>query len=298
MLSIYDQISRNKLKTLIIMSGFIGLVSLLGYFIGEYFLGYGYGTGVMVTALGFSSVSAFVSYFSSDKVVLAISGAKKVDRTQNPQLYGLVENLCIGAGLKKIPDIYIIQDTAPNAFATGRNPEHSSVAVTTGLLQKLDKRQLEGVLAHELAHIQNYDILVMTITVVLVGSVTMIANLLLHSRFSSRDDRRSGGIIILVGLVLALLSPIIAELIKLAISRSREYLADASGALLTRDPEGLAQALEIISSDREPLEVANEATAHLYFSNPLKKGANAGWFSNLFSTHPPVQDRINKLRSM
>ncbi len=298
MTSIYDQISSNKRKTVIIIIGFVAFITALSYFFGEYFVGTGAGYTFFVTAFIFSSAAAFSSYYFSDKVVLSISGAKELKRGDNENLYGMLENLCIGLGIKKIPKLYLIDDTAPNAFATGRNPDHAAIAVTKGLLMKLDKRQLEGVLAHELAHVKNYDILVMTITVVLVGTVTMIANIMLHSRFSSRDDRRAGSIILLVGIVLALFSPIIAELIKLAVSRSREYLADASAALLTRDPEGLAQALEIIAMDSEPLEVANEATAHMYISNPLKKGKNVDFFANLFSTHPPVEERIKRLRSM
>lgn len=298
MTSIYEQISGNKRKTVFIIIGFVAFITSLGYFFGEYFVGAGAGYTFLLFALIFSSVSAFSSYYFSDKVVLSISGAKEIKREDNSVLYGMLENLCVGLGIKQVPKLYLIDDTAPNAFATGRNPDHAAVAVTKGLLMKLDKRQLEGVLAHELSHVKNYDILVMTITVVLVGTVTMIANIMLHSRFSSRDDKRAGSIILIVGLVLALLSPIIAELIKLAVSRSREYLADASAALLTRDPEGLAEALEIIASDREPLEVANEATAHLYISNPLIKGKNADFFANLFSTHPPVEERIKRLRSM
>lgn len=233
-------------------------------------------------------------------MVLSIAGAKKVGRDEAPQVYGILENLCIGAGIKKIPGLYIIDDTAINAFATGRSPDHAAIAVTKGILERLNKRELEGVLAHELSHVKNYDILVMTITSVLVGVVTLIANIMLHSRFSSSDDDRKGGgaIFLVVGLVLALLSPLVAQLIQLAVSRSREYLADSSGALLTRDPEGLASALKKISHDHEPLEVANEATAHLYISNPLRSGINSDFFAKLFNTHPPIEERIRRLESM
>lgn len=298
MLSVYDQINQNKLKTLIIITFFVIFVTIIGYLFGYIYGGVELGLGATFFALVFSSLTSISSYYFSDKMVLAISGAKKVARDSNPQLYGILENLSIGAGLPKTPDLYVIEDTAPNAFATGRNPNNAVVAVTSGLLQKLNKRQLEGVIAHEIAHIKNYDIRLMTIVVVLVGAVTMIANIILNTRFSSRDDRKGGGLLILVGIVLALLSPVIAELIKLAVSRNREYLADASATLITRDPEGLAQALEIISTDTEPLEVANEATAHMYISNPLKKGKNADFFANLFNTHPPASERIRILRSM
>ncbi len=299
-MTIYSQINSNKRKTAFIIVVFMLFISFLGYVLGEYYFGYGMGLGVMGMAFVFSAISALSSYFYSDKMVLGISGAKKADPVRDSNLYGILENLSIGSGLPKTPDLYIINDSAPNAFATGRDTKHSAIAVTTGLAQKLNKRQIEAVLAHEISHVKNYDILLMTIVVVLVGSVTMLANFLFRGRmFSSSDNNRGGGgIILLVGLALAIVSPIIAQLIKLAVSRSREYLADASASLLTRDPDGLAEALAIIANDPEPLEVANEATAHLYISNPLKKGVNADWFANLFSTHPPVQERIARLRAM
>lgn len=277
---------------------FVAVISALGYVVGEVWGGSGAGVPFMTLAVAVSMLTSVGSFYFSDKVVLGISGAKKVDRDLAPQLYGILENLCIGSGLKKVPDLYIIDDTAPNAFATGRDPEHAVIAVTSGLLDKLDKRELEAVLAHELSHVQNYDIRLMMITAVLVGTVTLIADFFLRSGFRGGDRKSGGGIILLIAVVLALFSPLIAQLIKLAISRSREFLADASAALLTRDPEGLASALAKIAADREPLEVANEATAHLYISNPLKKGGNAGWFANLFNTHPPVEERINRLKSM
>lgn len=270
----------------------------MGYFLSEIFWGQGAGAFGLILAFIFSSVSSVSSYYFSDKMVLAIAGAKKVAREDSPLVYGILDNLSIGAGLKKVPDLYIIEDTATNAFATGRDPEHAVVAVTTGLLQKLNKREIEGVLAHEISHITNYDIRLMAITAILVGSITLIVNFILQGSFNSDNDRKVPPFVILIGVVLAILSPIIAELIKLAISRNREYLADASGALLTRDPEGLASALEKIAHDHEPLEVANEATAHMYISNPLKKGKNADIFANLFNTHPPVEERIKRLRGM
>lgn len=298
-MNIYEQISSNRRKTWLIVLLFIAFISFVGYAFGEYYVGAGAGFPVTGFALVFSSFSAFSSYYFSDKVALGIAGAKKIDKDDAPMVYGILENLSIGSGLKTPPKLYLISDSAPNAFATGRDPEHSSVAVTSGLLEKLNKREIEGVLAHEMSHIRNYDIRLMTIVAVLVGSVTIIANIMYRSSFyRSRDRSSSGGIIILIGLVLALLSPLIAQVIKLAVSRSREFLADASAALLTRDPEGLAMALEKISSDTEPLESASEATAHMYISNPLKKGKNADSFANLFNTHPPVGERIRRLREM
>lgn len=303
--NIYSQISANKTKSILIMASFIAFVGVLGYILGETFAGYGYGTSYMLTAFIFSTVSAIFSYYYSDKMVLSMSGAKKLNREDNERLYGLLENLSIGAGLKKVPDLYLIQDNAMNAFATGRDPSHASIAVTAGLIEKLDKRELEGVLAHELAHVKNYDIRLMAITAVLVGVVSLIANLMLNSAFyggrSSDDDNKRGGfgvIGLIFGFVLALLSPVIAQLIQLAVSRSREYLADSSAALLTRDPKGLADALRKIGGDRHVLNSANEATEHLFISNPLKKGFNGSVFSGLFNTHPPIEERIKRLESM
>lgn len=281
------------------MFAFVIVVTLLAFFFGEVFVGEGAGYPIMIFAVLFSSVSSVSSYYFSDKIALKIAGAKKVSRETLPSVYGVLDNLCIGAGLKKIPDLYLIDDTATNAFATGRDPDHAVVAVTKGLVEKLNKREIEAVLAHELSHVKNYDIRLMTIVVVLVGSISMMANIFLRGGFRRNDRGKDiGGMIVLVGVVLLILSPIIAQLIKLAVSRNREYLADASAALLTRDPEGLALALEKISADTEALEVANEATAHMYISNPLRKGKNSSKFANLFETHPPVLERIKRLRSM
>ena len=232
-------------------------------------------------------------------MVLTISRAKEVDKQTNLELYRLVENLSITAGLP-MPKIYIIDDSAPNAFATGRDPKHAVICVTKGLLDKLDKQELEGVLAHEFSHIGNYDIRLQTIIVILVGLVALLSDWFIYLRFFGDDDNNSNWIFVLVGIVLALLSPLIASLIQLAISRKREYLADADSALLTRNPDGLARALEDISKDKEPLEVANKATAHLYIANPLKdhEGSKRGKLSGLFDTHPPVEDRVKALRDM
>ncbi len=248
-------------------------------------------------------IYAAISYYSAGKLTLAISHAKEINRRDQPELYRTVENLCIAGGLPN-PKIYLIDDTALNAFATGRDPRHAAIAITKGLLDKLDKSELQGVMAHELSHVKNYDIRLQSITVALVGLIALVSDVFLRSMFYGRRRRsnRGGGqaqlILIVIGIALAILSPIIAKLMHLAISREREYLADASSAMLTRHPEGLARALEKISRDHEPLEVANKATAHLYIENPLRNEKGMKWLNKLFSTHPPVADRISRLRGM
>lgn len=298
----YDLINKNRRESWILIFSFLVVISLLGFVFSQVYEN----SAILYFAVGFSMFSAFISYYFSDSITLALSKAQEVDRSSNQQLYNIVENLCIAAGLPT-PKIYIIDDTAPNAFATGRNPKHAVICVTTGILQKLDKTELEGVIAHELSHIGNYDIRVMTLVVVLVGTITLLADWFLRAGFwggrkhsNDRDGGNLGQIFFIAGIILALLSPIIATLIKLAVSRQREYLADASGALLTRYPEGLARALEKISADKEPLEAANKATAHMYIVNPLKDTGHGSvsWFAGLFNTHPPIQDRIKKLREM
>lgn len=240
-------------------------------------------------------------------MVLAMSGAKEIDHDTNRELYHIVENLCITAGLPT-PKIYIINDTAPNAFATGRNPRHAVVAVTAGLLSKLDKAELEGVIAHELSHIGNRDILLATLVTVMVGMVVLLADWFRHWSFFGgnrrNNDREGGGqlglILMVVAIILSILAPIFAYLMQFAISRKREFLADAGGALLTRYPDGLARALQKISADKEPLEVANRATAHLYITSPFKEDEThkIGFFTRLFMTHPPIEERIKALRDM
>jgi len=254
---------------------------------------------ILVMAVVFSTMMSFASYWYSDKIVLRMSRAQEIKKEDNPELYRLVENLCITAGLP-LPKIYIIDEMALNAFATGRNPEHAVIAVTRGLLEKLDRTELEGVLAHELSHIGNRDILLQTVVVILVGLVVLLSDWFLRWTWlgGRRRDSREGGqlaaIMLLIGIGLAILSPFFAFLIQMAISRKREFLADASGALLTRYPEGLARALEKISTDRTPLRVANKAMAHMYISNPFKGRKVAKWFM----THPPVEERIENLRGM
>jgi len=240
------------------------------------------------------------SYYWSDKVVMAISGAKQIQKQDNPPLFNTVENLCIGAG-QPMPKIYILNELAPNAFATGRDPKHAAIAVTTGLLQKLDKLELEGVIAHELSHVKNYDTRLMTVVVILVGLVALMADFFMRATFFGRGDsenRRGAAVFMILALVAAILAPIAAKLIQLAISRRREFLADASGALLTRYPDGLASALEKIAADPTPLKTANNATAHLYIENPFKSKQATNWLTKLFLTHPPVEERVTALRKM
>ena len=299
--NIYNHIDNNKRQTWLIMAGFISVVSILGWFIGE-FWGDGLGLPFVGYALIFSGVTSFISYYNSAQIVLAISGAKEVTPEENKYLHNLVENLCIGAGMTK-PKIYMIEDTAMNAFATGRDPQHAVICFTSGIVTGLDKLELEGVVAHELSHIQNYDIRLLSIVSILVGTVTLLADWFTRGTFYGGGRRRGkemGGILMLIGVVFIILSPVIATLIKLAVSRNREYLADSSGALLTRYPKGLADALDKISSDKEILEAANGATAHMYIANPLKgrHGEQASFFGNLFETHPPVEDRIKRLLEM
>ncbi|MDO8637902.1 MAG: zinc metalloprotease HtpX [Dehalococcoidia bacterium] len=300
-MTIYDQIDANRRSTWFLMVLFVVFVAAVVELI-ALAIGGGYTAGIIV--LIFAGIFVTISYYSSSSMVLGISQAREVKRDENPDLYNVVENLCIGSGMP-VPKIYIINDTAPNAFATGRDPQHATIAVTSGLLQKLDKLELEGVIAHELSHIKNYDIRLMTLVVVLVGLVALLADFMLRFTFFGSGRRPSnrgrgeglgGALILIIALVAAILAPIAAQFIKLAISRGREYLADASGALLTRYPEGLARALEIISADKEPLEVANKATEHLYITNPLK--GHKSWANNLFSTHPPIEERIRRLRAM
>lgn len=254
--------------------------------------------GIALIVTGFMN---FFSYFYSDKIVMTISRAKQIKKSDNPTLFRTVENLCIASGLP-MPKVYIIDDSAPNAFATGRSPDHSAIAFTTGILDKLDKLELEGVTSHELSHIGNRDTLLMSIVSILVGTIALLADWYMRSLWwggGDRDDNNRGSAIFMVlALVLAILAPIIGMLIQLAISRKREFLADASGALMTRHPDGLADALLKISSDQEPLEAANRATAHLYIVNPFKGKQAAAAFANLFNTHPPIEERVKALRAM
>lgn len=298
---VYSEIGRNKRRTAVLIGIFlIFIIGVAWVFSRALDMNW-----ILPVAVIFASFQAFASYYWSDKLTLAISRAHEVKKKDAPELYRVVENLSITAGLP-MPRVYIIEDSAPNAFATGRDPKHAVVAVTRGLLDKLEKPELEGVIAHEMSHIGNYDIRLMMVIVVLVGVVVLLSDWFLRFTFwgggdNDNDNGEFGAILAVVGIILALLSPLFATLIQLSLSRKREYLADADGALLTRFPEGLARALEKIASDTEPLEAANKATAHLYIANPLKehKGKGGrGWFAGLFDTHPPVEERIAKLRGM
>lgn len=258
-------------------------------------------SSILYIAVIFSSGMSIVSYWYSDKIVLRMTRATPVTKETSRELYNVVENLAITAGIPA-PKIYIINEQAPNAFATGRNPEHAVVTVTAGLLERLDRSELEGVIAHELSHIGNRDMLVSTVVVILVGFISILSDFFLRSMFwgGGRRNRERGGhpIIILIGVVLAILAPLAAMLMQLAISRKREFLADAAGSLLTRYPDGLASALIKISSDPTPLRAANNTTAHLWFDDPFKGKQKTSWFHKLFMTHPPVEDRVKALRGL
>ncbi|OGH23765.1 MAG: zinc metalloprotease HtpX [Candidatus Levybacteria bacterium RIFCSPLOWO2_01_FULL_38_13] len=261
----------------------------------------GYGLSLVGAALILSGIMSLGSYYFSDKMVLAISGAKEIKKEDNRQLYNTVENLCIASG-QPIPKIYIISDSSPNAFATGRSPDKAVVCVTSGLLNMLAKTELEGVISHELSHIKNFDIRLMAVVAILVGFIALISDIFMRSLWfgGSRDNERNSaqGVLMVIGIIFAILSPIVAILIQLAVSRKREFLADASGVLLTRFPEGLTSALIKISKYPYPLKNANNATAHLFISNPFKNKESKNPFSSLFNTHPPIEERIKILRSM
>lgn len=295
MATLYTHKSANIRKTWMLLSGFVLIIALLGWLLSLYFEQ----ASIFYIFMVISIIMTIVSYWFSDKIVTSIAGAKPISSQENQELYRIVENLSIAAGLPA-PKIYIIDDSSPNAFATGRDPKHSIVAVTTGLLQILDKQELEGVLAHELSHIGNRDMLVATVAAVLVGVITMIVDLMFRSRIlNSLGGRKKGGaIIVLLLLVAAILAPIAATLIRLAVSRSRETLADTSSALLTRYPDGLARALAKISSSTIPLRRANDMTAHLYIADPFKEERKTSFVSKLFMTHPPIEERIKLLREM
>ena len=298
----YEQISRNKWKSIALIVFFMAFIFLLTWFF-EYVTGWG--KGGLVLAVVVAMGMAAVGYYASDKIVLTISRARPATKEEFPYLYNVVEGLAIAAGLPA-PKCYVIDDTAPNAFAAGRKPETAVICVTTGILEKLNRVELEGVIAHEMSHIKNYDVRLQTLVVVMAGVVALLSDWMLRSflwgggrRRGGRDRGGSGGaggILIIVGLALAVLSPFIATIIKLAVSRKREFLADANGAMLTRYPAGLASALRKISADTEPLEAANKATAHLYIVNPLKN--IKGGVNKLFSTHPPIEERIAALEKM
>ena len=307
MQNIYEAAASNKRKSALVVIFFFLFVSVAVYFMSSAFgiyLGYEPGgLGIAGIALIISGLMSFGSYYFSDKIVLKISGARPADKSRDFEFYTVAENMSLASGLP-MPKLYVIDDTAPNAFATGRDPDHAVVCATRGLLEKLNRTELEGVIAHEMSHIKNYDIRLMSLVSVMVGMIALLGDFFLRSSFRGRSRDREGNqlaaLIIILGVVFAILSPIIANLIKLAISRRREFFADASAIGITRQPSGLISALQKISADHEPLEVANKATAHLYIENPFKDNIKSGArvFANLFNTHPPVEDRIKALQGM
>lgn len=293
-ISMFNEVRMNKIKSIILVLLFIGFIVFLGIIFGMY---YGNPYSGLALALFSSLLYVGISYFFGDKMVLTMSGAKEVTKREHPHLFHAVEGLAIAAHIPT-PRAYVIESPALNAFATGKSPESASVAVTTGLLKALNRQELEGVLAHELSHIKNYDTRMMILTAVLVGVVVFMSDFMFRSFLFGRsnNDRNVHPLVIVLSILFAILAPIVGELIKLAVSRRREYLADASGAILTRYPEGLASALEKIKASSAPLQSASQATAHLYISNPFTKTKKL--FGNLFSTHPPIDERISRLRNM
>jgi heat shock protein HtpX len=297
-MTLYDEASKNIKKTWLYITGFLVFIILIGWLISYLLDSY----VILIIAVAYSVITSVLSYWYSDKIVLSMSGASPIEKKDNPELYRLVENLCITAGLP-LPRIYIIQEQQPNAFATGRDPKHSAIAVTQGLLDRLDRAELEGVIAHELAHVGDRDTLLQTAVVVLTGVIVIMTNLFFRISFwggSRRRDEKDqlGAIFMILSIVLIVLAPLLATLIKLAISRKREFLADAKGALLTRYPEGLARALEKISQDPNPLKGASNSTAHLYIASPFRGDQEKNWFSKLFMTHPPIEERIEVLKGI
>jgi heat shock protein HtpX len=305
--SFYQQISANRRNSFLMAAGVVVLLALLGLTIGYALSGSPEGAlAVTLLAVGLGGASGAFTYFAGDSLVLAVSQAREVDETQAPKLLNVVRELSLAANIP-MPKVYVIDDTAPNAFATGRDPQHASVAITTGLLEKLDREELQGVIGHELSHVRNLDIRFSLVVAVMVGVIAVLADFFLRFTFwggarSRGGDRDGGGgnaaqaVIFIVAIVLAILAPLISRFIQLAVSRQREYLADASSVELTRNPYGLERALAKISSDQEVLEVANRGTQHLYFTNPIKKFEERS--SGLMSTHPPIIDRINRLREL
>ena len=304
--SFYNQISANKRQSFLLAAFVILVFAALGFSIGYAITGSAAGAaGVTAFALGIGALTGVGSYFSGDKLVLAVSQARPVDAAAAPQLMNVVQEMALAANVP-MPAVYIIDDTAPNAFATGRDPAHASIAITSGLLEKLDREELQGVIGHELSHVRNFDIRFSLIVGVMVGTIALLADFFLRFTFwggmsGRRSSRDSGGngiaaLIMVVAIVLAILAPIISRFIQLAVSRQREYLADASSVELTRDPYGLERALAKIATDQEVLEVANRGTQHMYFTNPIKKFEARS--SGLMDTHPPILDRINRLRQL
>lgn len=299
-ISVYSQISSNKTQSLLIIGFFVVFIITVSYIVGQ---ATSLGVSLTVFALVLSSLASVGSYFYSNRIILSILNAKEADRKKDFDLYTVAENMAISAGLPK-PKVYIIEDNALNAFATGRDPHHAIVCVTSGLVEKLERRELEGVIAHEISHIKNFDIRLMAVVAVLFGTIVYLSDwslrFLWFRKGSSRTNLKgkSGLVLVLLGILLTIVSPIVATLIQLAVSRQREYLADASAALLTRQPEGLASALRKIAEDELVVQTASNGVAHLFIANPFKKKSASFWFSSLFDTHPPIEERIKILREM
>ena len=286
----YKAIAANKRNTVLIMAAFVGLISAIGYVVSLYFGN----TSITLWVVAGAAVYALIQYFAASKLAVMTTGAKEIEKRDNPRLYRIVENLAITTGMP-MPKVYIIEDPAPNAFATGRDPKHAVVAATTGIMDIMDDRELEAVMAHEMGHVQNYDIRVSMIAFGLVSAIGILSDFVTHMFFfgGNNDNRNINPAMMVVGIIIVILAPIMAALIQSAISRQREYLADATGAMTTRDAEGLASALEKLETAGRPMKRQSTSTAHLFFSNPLKPGTLAA----MFSTHPPLQERITRLRN-
>ncbi|MCF7845406.1 MAG: M48 family metallopeptidase [Candidatus Pacebacteria bacterium] len=292
----YDEKEKNIRRTYFYLSGFFLFIIGIGWSLSYFFET----TAILWIAVIISVAMSFTSYWYSDKIVLSMSKAKEIKKDDYPEFYRIAENLSISKGLP-MPRLFVVDDPHPNAFATGRNPEHGVVAVTTGLLEKLNRQELEGVVAHEMAHIENYDILISSVVVVLVGVVVLVADIFFRMAFfgGMRNREGKGGVFILIiAVVFMILSPVLAQIMKFAISRKREYLADTTAVLSTRYPEGLASALEKISRDPNQLRTASDSTAHMYISNPFRGKEKKSWFRKLFMTHPPTEERIKKIRGI
>lgn len=286
----YKAIAANKRNTILVMAVFVGIIGAIAWAVSYL---YGGNTSIFYITLIVAAVYALIQYFAASRLAVAMTGAKQIEKRDNPRLYRMVENLAITTGMPT-PKVYIIDDPAPNAFATGRDPRHAIVAATTGLMDIMDDAELEAVLAHEMGHVQNYDIRVSMIAFGLVSVIGLLSDIVLHMFFFSGDRRDSGAnpVVLVIGIIVIVLAPIIAAIVQMAVSRQREYLADATGAMTTRHPEGLASALEKLQQYGRPMQRQNSASAHLFFNNPLKPS----FLSKLFSTHPPLEDRIARLR--
>ena len=298
MINIYEQVDRNKRRSTIIMVVFVLFITLFVWIMAK---ALGYGPGIVGIALIISGLISFSSYWWSDKIILGISGAKPANKTQDFNFFTVTENLAMAARIP-MPRLYVIDSLALNAFATGRNPKHAVICVTKGLLEKLDRTELEGVVAHELSHVRNYDTRLMSIVTVLVGMIVLTGDFFIRRAYwggsRSRHSGNAGAIMMIIGIVVALLSPLIAKIIQLAISRRREFLADASAVMITKFPDGLVRALAKISEDRQTLKTATKATENLYIINPFKGKQAKSWLTGLFNTHPPVEERIKALKGM